>query len=112
MIVTKNSFVVYQLLPGTFALQAALFIISIYIIVSYPNVDREPTINAKCPMVSAFASQALTIVVCHGVLALVTFLTQFFQVDAVKQLGMLFGMIFIIMNLVIDCSLIQCFPDP
>lgn len=41
MIVTSNSFVAYQLLPGTFAIQATLFICGLYIILTQ-DIEKDP----------------------------------------------------------------------
>ena len=45
MIVTKNSFVAYSVLPGTFAMQASYLVISMYANFAYPDVYQNPAIN-------------------------------------------------------------------
>jgi hypothetical protein len=45
MIVTKNSFVAYQLLPGTMSLQLANFFISIFTILTFPDAIPAPNVN-------------------------------------------------------------------
>ena len=42
MIVTKNSFVGYNLLPGTFSIQLALLTMSIYCLIVYPDIYKNP----------------------------------------------------------------------
>lgn len=125
MIVTGNSFVAYQLIPGTFAIQATLFICGLYIVLTqdiendkfmiaywtklaHDNGVDPTTFVAKVQ--DEFETRSLTILFIHMILMLQAFLIDYIKIESLTSVSMATGMLLVLMLILEVNSLLLLFP--
>lgn len=110
MIVTKNTFVCYTLLRGTMSLQVALFAISLYCILAFPDAKESPLITNITAETFVLWTE-FYIPLTHGLLIITGILVDVLKIERVKSMAQIIGMLLILNLLCILTILMTALPQ-
>jgi hypothetical protein len=98
MIVTKNSFAAYQLLPGTLAQQIALLAVDLYVLFDR-NILFDDFMNwwlgghEAFIAIDTFRGLQWTIAIIHFLMCCLTVSTEYMKIKAMNEVSMAAGLI-------------------